>query len=56
MSIFETAFRNDITTYMKSGIGIDEKYCFQIIGPLNIFTNIIEQNFPNLKKDMLMNI
>ena len=25
------------------------------LGLLNIFTNIIEKKFPNLKKDMLMN-
>jgi hypothetical protein len=25
-------------------------------GPVNIFNKIIEENFPNLKKEMLMNI
>ena len=28
----------------------------QFKGPLNIFNKIIEENFPNLKKEMLMNI
>jgi hypothetical protein len=29
---------------------------FQLKGPANIFNIIIEENFPNLKKEMLMNI
>ena len=29
---------------------------FQLKGPANIFNKIIEENFPNLKKDMPMNI
>ena len=29
---------------------------FQLKGPANIFNKIIEQNFPNLKKEMPMNI
>jgi hypothetical protein len=37
-------------------IGIDEKEDFQLKGPLNIFNKIIEENFPNLKKEMLMSI
>jgi hypothetical protein len=36
-------------------IGVDENEDFQIKGPVNIFSKIIEQNFPNLKK-MPMNI
>jgi hypothetical protein len=32
-------------------IGIDEKEDFQLKGPVNIFNKIIEENFPNLKKD-----
>jgi hypothetical protein len=36
-------------------IGIDEKD-FQLKGPVNIFNKIIKENFPNLKKEMLMNI
>jgi hypothetical protein len=37
-------------------IGIDEKEDFQLKGPVNIFKKGIEENFPNLKKDMPMNI
>jgi hypothetical protein len=37
-------------------IGIDEKEDFQLKGPVNIVNKIIEENFPNLKKDMPMNI
>jgi hypothetical protein len=37
-------------------IGIDEKEDFQPKGPVNIFKIIIEDNFPNLQKEMLMNI
>jgi hypothetical protein len=36
-------------------IGIDEKEDFQLKGPVNIFNKIIEENFPNLKKQMPMN-
>jgi hypothetical protein len=37
-------------------IGVDENEDFQLKGPANIFNKIIEENFPNLKKDMPMNI
>ena len=37
-------------------IGIDEKEDFHIKGPVNIFNKIIEENFPNLKREMSMNI
>jgi hypothetical protein len=37
-------------------IGIEEKENYQFKGPLNIFNNIIEENFLNLKKLMPMNI
>ena len=37
-------------------IGIDEKEDFQLKGPVNIFNKIIEENFPNLKKEMPINI
>ena len=37
-------------------IGIDENEDFKIKGPVNIFNKIIEENFPNLKKEMTMNI
>jgi predicted ribosome quality control (RQC) complex YloA/Tae2 family protein len=37
-------------------IGIDENEDFQLKGPANIFNKIIEENFPNLKKDMPKNI
>jgi hypothetical protein len=37
-------------------IGIDKKEDFQLKGPVNIINKIIEENFPNLKKEMPMNI
>ena len=37
-------------------IGIDENEYFQLKGPVNIFNKIIEENFPNQKKEMPMNI
>ena len=37
-------------------IGLDENEDFQRKGPANIFNKIIEENFPNLKKEMPMNI
>jgi hypothetical protein len=37
-------------------IGIDEKEDFQIKGPANSFNKIMEENFPNLKKEVPMNI
>ena len=37
-------------------ICIDENKDFQLKGPVNIFNKIIEENFLNLKKEMLMNI
>jgi hypothetical protein len=37
-------------------IGVHENKDFQLKGPANIFKKIIEENFPNLKKDMSMNI
>ena len=37
-------------------IGIDENDDFQLKGPVNIFNKIIEENFPNLKNEMPMNI
>ena len=37
-------------------IGVDENEDFQLKGPVNIFNKIIEENFPNLKKEMPMNI
>jgi hypothetical protein len=37
-------------------IGVDENEDFQLNGPANIFNKIIEENVPNLKKEMLMNI
>jgi hypothetical protein len=37
-------------------IGEDENEDFHLKGPANIFNKIIEQNFPNLKKEMPMNI
>jgi type I site-specific restriction endonuclease len=37
-------------------IGVDENEDCQLKGPENIFNKIIEENFPNLKKEMPMNI
>jgi hypothetical protein len=37
-------------------IGIDENEDFQLKGPANIFNEIIEENYPKLKKEMPMNI
>jgi hypothetical protein len=37
-------------------IGVDENEDFQLKGPANIFNKIIEENFPNLKKETPMNI
>jgi hypothetical protein len=37
-------------------IGIDENEDFQLNGSVNIFNKIIEENFPNLKKEMTINI
>ena len=35
-------------------IGVDENEDFQLKGLANIFNKIIEENFPNLKKEMPM--
>jgi chromosome segregation ATPase len=43
-------------TMRRSNLSIDEKEDFQLKGPVNIFNKIIEENFPNLKKEMPMNI
>jgi hypothetical protein len=37
-------------------ISTDEKEDFQLKGPVNIFNKIIEESFPNLKREMTMNI
>ena len=37
-------------------IGIEETEYSQLKGPVNIFNKIIEENFPNLKKEMPINI
>jgi hypothetical protein len=37
-------------------IGVDENKDSQFKGPTNIFNKIIEENFPNLKKEMPMNL
>jgi hypothetical protein len=37
-------------------IGVDESEDFQLEEPANIFNKIIEEIFPNLKKEMPMNI
>jgi hypothetical protein len=37
-------------------IGIEESEDSQIKGLVNIFNKIVDENFPNLKKEMPMNI
>ena len=37
-------------------IGIEESKDFQLKGPVNIFNKIIEENFPNLKKEIPTNM
>jgi hypothetical protein len=37
-------------------IGVDENEDFQLKRPVNIFNKTIEENFPNLKKKIPMNI
>jgi hypothetical protein len=37
-------------------ISIDENEHFHLNGPVNIFNKIIEENIPNIKKEMPMNI
>ena len=37
-------------------MGLEKKEDAQFKGPENIFNKIIEENFPNLKKEMPMNI
>jgi hypothetical protein len=37
-------------------IGIEERGDTQLKGPVNIFNKIIEENFPNLKKEIPINI
>jgi hypothetical protein len=37
-------------------IGIEESKDSQFKGPVNIFNKIIEENFPNLKKEIPMNM
>jgi hypothetical protein len=37
-------------------VGIEDSEDFQLKGPVNIFNKIREENFPNLKKEMPMNI
>ena len=37
-------------------IGVDENGDVQLKWPANIFNKIIEEKFPNLKKEMPMNI
>jgi hypothetical protein len=37
-------------------IVINENEDFQLIGPVNIFSKIIEENFPNIKTEMPMKI
>ena len=36
-------------------IGVEESEDFQLKGAVNIFNKIIEENFPNLEKEMPMN-
>jgi hypothetical protein len=36
--------------------GVDENEDFKFKGPANIFNKIIEENFPNLTKEMTRNV
>ena len=36
--------------------GVDENKDFQLKAQANIFNKIIEENFPNLKKELPMNV
>jgi hypothetical protein len=36
--------------------GVEENEDFQLNGPANIFNKIIKENYPNLKKEIPMNI
>jgi hypothetical protein len=47
--------QNEKTKLTDNRIGGDENEDFQLKGPANIFNKIIEENFPNLKKEMPMN-
>jgi hypothetical protein len=46
----------DTMTRPNLQIIVEENEDFQLKGPGNIFNKIIEENFPNLKKEMPMNI
>ena len=46
----------DTMRRLNLGKGIDENEDFQLKGPVNIYNKIIEVNFPNLKKEMPMNL
>ena len=43
-------------TKRKDYIGIDESEDLQLKGPANIFNKIMKENFPNLKREMPVNI
>jgi hypothetical protein len=43
-------------TKLKEIIGIAESEDSQLKGPVNIFNKIIEENLPNLKKEIPINI
>jgi hypothetical protein len=38
------------------GLGIEKSKDSQLKGPVNIFNKIVEESFPNLKKEMHVNI
>ena len=48
--------QDTVRTQNLRRIGIEESKDSQLKGPANIFSKIIEENFPNLKNDMPMNI
>jgi len=37
-------------------IGLEESEESQLKGPVNLFNKIVEENFPNLKKEMPINV
>ena len=48
--------QNTLTRLNLRIIGIEESEDFQLNIPVNIFNKIIEENLPNLKKEMHINI
>jgi hypothetical protein len=52
----QTSARLDTSLQFPTDNGIDESEDSQLKRPVNIFNKVIEENFPNLKKEMPMKI